>query len=316
MSEHIVAVFETEADATDARRSLESLGISAAAIRQYAGSEQSARARPAAETTTAHSSGGGFWPWLFGDEETTSESYGDDIYDRRTAAGNVVVSVTVDDAMIARTIDALDAHHPLDIDEHSTDAAAIEGSSSMAPMTMTGPSTTGQEFSSAGVARAGLTEASTPTGRVGVDGGPRVPVPPGSSPSSTDMSTGGTAREEVIPLSEEELRVGKRTVDRGTTRIRRYVVEKPVEQDVNLQSEKVTVERRQPIGTTAGPGAGAFAERVVEVRETAEEPVVSKTAHVAEEVVVGRETTERTETVRDTVRREDVEISGDDTAKR
>jgi len=315
MSEHIVAVFETEADATNARRSLESLGISAAAIRQYAGSEQSPRATPAAETTTTYSSGGGFWAWLFGDEETTSSSYGDDIYDRRTAAGNVVVSVTVDEAMIARTIDALDAHHPLDIDEHSTDAAAIEGSSSMAPMT--GPSTTGQEFSSAEVARAGLTDASTPTGRVGVDGGPRVPVTPGSSPSSAGMSTGGTAREEVIPLSEEELRVGKRAVDRGTTRIRRYVVEKPVEQDVNLQSEKVTVERRQPIGTTAAtPGTGTFEERVVEVRETAEEPVVSKTAHVAEEVVVGRETTERTETVRDTVRREDVEISGDDTAKR
>jgi len=314
MSEHIVAVFETEADATNARRSLESLGISAAAIRQYAGSEQSPRATPAAETTTTYSSGGGFWAWLFGDEETTSSSYGDDIYDRRTAAGNVVVSVTVDEAMIARTIDALDAHHPLDIDEHSTDAAAIEGSSSMAPMT--GPSTTGQEFSSAEVTRAGLTDASTPTGRVGVDGGPRVPVTPGSSAPPAGMSTGGSAREEVIPLSEEELRVGKRTVDRGTTRIRRYVVEKPVEQTVNLQSEKVTVERRQPIGTTAGPGAGAFEERVVEVRETAEEPVVSKTAHVAEEVVVGRETTERTETVRDTVRREDVEISGDNTAKR
>src|ERR1700760_475683 len=88
MSEHIVAVFETEADATNARRSLESLGISAAAIRQYAGSEQSARATPAAETTTTHSSGGGFWAWLFGDEETTSESYRDDLYDRRTAAGN------------------------------------------------------------------------------------------------------------------------------------------------------------------------------------------------------------------------------------
>ncbi len=142
-----------------------------------------------------------------------------------------------------------------------------------------------------------------------------MPITPSSSAPPAGISTGGTAREEVIPLSEEELRVGKRTVDRGTTRIRRYVVEKPVEQDVNLQSEKVTAERRQPIGTTAGPGAGAFEERVVEVRETAEEPVVSKTARVAEEVVVGREATERTETVRDTVRREDVEISRDDTAK-
>ena len=64
-----------------------------------------------------------------------------------------------------------------------------------------------------------------------------------------------------------------------------------------------------PLGTAALPGGATFEERVVEVRETAEEPVVSKTAHVVEEVVVGRETTERTETVRDTVRREDVEVT-------
>jgi uncharacterized protein (TIGR02271 family) len=121
--------------------------------------------------------------------------------------------------------------------------------------------------------------------------------------------------EEVIPLSEEQLEVGKRTVDRGTTRIRRYVVEKPVEQNVTLQGERVTVERRTPIGTAAA-GSSAFEERVVEVRETAEGPVVAKTAHVVEEVVVGREATERTETVKDTVRREDVEVLKDGELKR
>jgi uncharacterized protein (TIGR02271 family) len=121
--------------------------------------------------------------------------------------------------------------------------------------------------------------------------------------------------EQVLSLSEEQLEVGKRTVDRGTTRVRRYVVEKPVEQNVTLQSERVTVERRQPI-ETAAPGAAAFEERVVEVRETAEEPVVAKTAHVVEEVVVGREVTERTETVKDTVRREEVEVSNKDESQR
>ena len=85
------------------------------------------------------------------------------------------------------------------------------------------------------------------------------------------------------------------------------------QESVNLRTERVTVERRQPLESTSAPGAGAFEERVVEVRETAEEPVVSKTAHVAEEVVIGRESTERTETVRDTVRREDVEITKGDT---
>ena len=47
------------------------------------------------------------------------------------------------------------------------------------------------------------------------------------------------------------------------------------------------------------------------MRETGEEAVVAKTAKVVEEVVIARETTERTETVRDTVRKEEVEITGD-----
>ena len=40
-------------------------------------------------------------------------------------------------------------------------------------------------------------------------------------------------------------------VDRGVTRVRRYVVERPVEQDVTLRGERVTIERRRPIETTS-----------------------------------------------------------------
>ena len=40
----------------------------------------------------------------------------------------------------------------------------------------------------------------------------------------------------------------------------------------------------------------------------AEEPVVQKRARVREEVVVGKETKQRTEQVRDTVRRTEVEV--------
>jgi stress response protein YsnF len=57
--------------------------------------------------------------------------------------------------------------------------------------------------------------------------------------------------------------------------------------------------------------AGAFEERTVEVHQTAEEPVVSKTARVAEEVVVRKDVTERTETVRDNVRREEIDVNAD-----
>jgi stress response protein YsnF len=94
------------------------------------------------------------------------------------------------------------------------------------------------------------------------------------------------------------------------------VVERPVEENITLRDERVKVERRQPNDTTAAPLAGAFEERVVEVRETAEEPVVAKTARVVEEVVVGKEATERTETVKDTVRREEVEVSSGSEMKR
>jgi hypothetical protein len=41
--------------------------------------------------------------------------------------------------------------------------------------------------------------------------------------------------EEVIALSEEQLTVGKRLVNHGTTHIRRFVVETPVEKNVTLQ---------------------------------------------------------------------------------
>jgi stress response protein YsnF len=55
----------------------------------------------------------------------------------------------------------------------------------------------------------------------------------------------------------------------------------------------------------------AFTDRTVEVTESDEEAVVSKTARVKEEVVVNKAATDRVETVRDTVRREDVEVTRD-----
>jgi stress response protein YsnF len=51
---------------------------------------------------------------------------------------------------------------------------------------------------------------------------------------------------------------------------------------------------------------------VVEVHETEEVPVFAKTVRVVEDVAIRKEETERTETVRDTVRREDVEVTEPD----
>jgi uncharacterized protein (TIGR02271 family) len=328
MAEHIVAVFETETAAAAAEQSLQNAGIPASAIRRYASSEVGRLDSEPVESTSPHTSGGGFWAWLFG-EETTSETarstYTHDVYERRSAAGNVVLSAVIDDdAKIHQAIAALEAHNPIDIDERSEDADAPTAST-LAPTT--GPGTAGRDFSSSEVARDDMTDAPISSGRADVTAETEPSVTAGSMPVAGLPGTtapippavgvaSDRASEQVLPLSEERLEVGKRKVDGGTTRIRRYVVEKPVEETVALHGERVTVERRQPLETTAAPGTGAFEERVVEVRETSEEPVIAKTARVVEEVVVGREATERTETVKDTVRREEVEVAKDGEVKR
>ncbi len=54
--------------------------------------------------------------------------------------------------------------------------------------------------------------------------------------------------------------------------------------------------------------ADAFQDRTIEARETAEEAVVAKDARVVEEIGLREEAEVRTETVRDTVRRTEVEV--------
>jgi len=113
-------------------------------------------------------------------------------------------------------------------------------------------------------------------------------------------------QEEVIPLAEETLIVGKQTVENSRTTVRRFVVETPVEEQVSLYEERVVVERRKPV-TDASTGE-TLTELTVEMIETSEVPVVGKRVAIREEVVVRRERTKRVETVRDTVRRDEIEI--------
>ncbi|MCU0493304.1 MAG: DUF2382 domain-containing protein [Chloroflexaceae bacterium] len=113
----------------------------------------------------------------------------------------------------------------------------------------------------------------------------------------------------VIPVVEEELQVGKREVERGRLRVYSRVVEQPVEQQVSLREETVHVERR-PVNRPVSQAEldAALKEQKFEISERDEEAVVAKTARVIEEVHVGKQVSERTETVRDTVRRTDVEV--------
>jgi uncharacterized protein (TIGR02271 family) len=133
----------------------------------------------------------------------------------------------------------------------------------------------------------------------------------GQSFAGTNGERSTTVAEEHIPIVEEQLRVGKREVSRGGARVRSYVREIPVHEQVSLREEHVSIERR-PVDQTLRAGelnAGdAFQERNIEMTETAEEAVVAKEALVKEELVVRKTAEERVESIDDTVRRTEVDV--------
>ena len=124
--------------------------------------------------------------------------------------------------------------------------------------------------------------------------------------NGSTKARGVSGMEEVIPLGEEVLEVGKRTENRGTARIRRFVVETPIERQVTLQSERVVVERRRPVSDKVT--GEILTEVTVEIVETEEVPTVEKRLRLREEIVVRTERAQRIETVKEIVRRDEVEI--------
>jgi len=134
---------------------------------------------------------------------------------------------------------------------------------------------------------------------------------PRATGTATAMSRApAESREDVIPVTEEELRIGKRDVSSGRVRVRSYVVETPVRESVDLRQEHVSVERR-PVDRAATAADNAFRERTVEAEERAEEAVIAKEARVKEEVVLKKRADERTETVTDKLRKTKVEVEDD-----
>jgi uncharacterized protein (TIGR02271 family) len=125
----------------------------------------------------------------------------------------------------------------------------------------------------------------------------------------------GTVDEERIPVVEEQIRIGKREVTRGGVRVRAYVIEQPVHEEVRLRDEHVEVERRPIDQPLSGRGAAAEAaandllqERTVEMTERAEEAVVDKEARVKEEVVVRKHADEHVEQIDDTIRHTEIDM--------
>ncbi|MFD2999076.1 YsnF/AvaK domain-containing protein [Pontibacter toksunensis] len=120
----------------------------------------------------------------------------------------------------------------------------------------------------------------------------------------TDTTGNGTS----IPVIEEEMHIGKRTIETGGVRVRSRVIERPIEEHLRLREEHVHVERN-PVNRAATPGdLNSFKEGEIEMTEHAEIPMVDKEARVVEEVNIGMDVEEHDEAIRDTVRKTDVDI--------
>jgi uncharacterized protein (TIGR02271 family) len=116
------------------------------------------------------------------------------------------------------------------------------------------------------------------------------------------------AASDTMTRSEEELAVGKQSVEAGTVRLRKYVETEPVEMDVELQRETARVTRE----TIDQPVEGVeLSEEEIEVPLTAERPVVSKQTVAKERVALETDVETETQTVRDELRKERVEVEGE-----
>lgn len=141
------------------------------------------------------------------------------------------------------------------------------------------------------------------------ESGTRSDMDAGLEGGSSDLLGDRTGSQDLdtIRRVEERLTIGKRDVSHGRVRVRSYVVEEPVTADVLLHSERVQIDRRA-VDRPVTDADDAFRDRTIEMEETGEEPVVSKTARVVEEIDLSKAVDEHSETVNDTVRRTEVEI--------
>ncbi len=119
----------------------------------------------------------------------------------------------------------------------------------------------------------------------------------------------------VVPVIEEDLTAGKRSVARGAARIHKDVIEEQQSLDVPVTNEEVNVSRRV-VNRAADPADIAFEEETIRVPLRGEEVVAEKRARVAEEIDVDKAAVTHNAQVTDTVRREEVVVGGESELER
>jgi uncharacterized protein (TIGR02271 family) len=303
MTHTVVGLFNNRSDAQAAMQELvqngfiqEDIDLSNRRLDETAGT--------AATTTDTASTGTGigdsisnFFSSLFGDDPDTASSYTNAAYD-----ADAILTIQVDSSERAsEAAEILDRHNAIDVDEHN--AQYSRGNyADTSSLTNDSASYANTTDSASYASTTDSTNYSNTTGTMDTE-------TMNEARSRTDLDN-----EARIPVIEENLQVGKREVERGGARIRSRVIEKPVEANVRLREEHVIVNRHPVNRAATEADFNNVREGEFELTEHAEVPIVGKQARVVEEVEVGKTVEEHDQTVRDTVRRTDVEVdelSGD-----
>ncbi len=275
-SRTLAAFFDTKGAAETAIADIEALGIPKQHITMVAGGSTSA-----VGTTAATPQHEGFLQSLKDLFMPEEDQYS---YAEGLRRGGYLVSIKSDEANYDRVLDILDRDGAVDMDERET--------------TWRSEGWKGYQSGAVPMAAAGMATTDTTTRTASL-----------TAPSQPILAKGTAAQgsDEMIPVYEESIQVGKREVSHGRLRVRSYVVETAVNEQVSLRTENVSVDRR-PVDRAVSATDAMFQDRVIEVEEFAEEAVVSKQARVVEEISLHKEARDRTETITDTVRHTEVEI--------
>ncbi|WP_407530888.1 YsnF/AvaK domain-containing protein [Methylobacterium oryzisoli] len=288
MTQTITAMYDDQADAQAAMSKLITAGIPQSAIKLV----------PGAASTTPRSTGshdrtrdeGSFWSSL---KEVFLPEEDHHTYTEGLSRGSTMLSASVESSQVDTAMDIMEQHGSVDLDEREA-TWRQEGWTGYGTISGPGTAVTGSAAGSA-------------AGLAATDGtGAGATSQAGTARATSGQSSAG--RDENIPVAEEQLRVGKRVAQAGRVRVRSYVVETPVQEQVALRDEQVHVERRPVDRAPTAADERLFAERTIEATERAEEAVVSKDVRVKEEIGLRKEVEQRTETVSDKVRRTEVEI--------
>ena len=302
----VTAFFDTRAAAEKAKAEVLALGLGHDTVTITEGRDGAGMTG----STSAGTGHEGFWGSLksmFAPEED-KHAYAEGLH-----RGGFLLTAHTSEADYDRVLHILDSEGAVDMDERETQwrkdgwTGRNEGyATALGTSTAATGTTMGTSTAAGGV---GTTTTATETGLMGRPGAGVAGTTVGTTTERTGLAGNavGGLGEETIQLAEERLRVGKRDVNHGRVRLRSYVVEKPVNESVNLRSERVDVSRR-PVDRALGAGENLFQERTISAEEHEEEAVVSKDARVVEEVSLGKIAQERTQEIHDTVRKTEVEV--------